>query len=154
MCGFSVNDWINTFQTSARFSAGILWPLHSSRNLSISFCLDSAKTKSVCLKEVIWRFYQCSERLWVQHTLRRSLQNHYNQSIWCFYHPVSSIPPPSAILKTSSLSFSQSSYHNCRTAIRLSKSFPWTLSLKTWWRYQSVSKGEILTVRHEKSGYS
>ena len=94
----------------------------------------------MCLKEVIWRFYQCSERLWVQHTIRRSLQNHYNQSIWCFYHPVSSILPPSAILKTSSLSFSQSSYHNCRTAIRLSKSFPWTLSLKTWKHDDVISR--------------
>lgn len=60
-----------TFQTSARFSAGILWPLHSSRNLSISFCFDSAKTKSVCPAMLLFQRKAASPKAFgviMQHT--------------------------------------------------------------------------------------
>ena len=70
----------------------------------MSFCFDSAKTKSVCLWEVIGgnRKFQKVSKIKLMINIR--LKTTSIEVRWRFYHPTSSIPPPSAILKTSSLS--------------------------------------------------
>ena len=70
----------------------------------MSFCFDSAKTKSVCLREVIGgnRKFQKVSKIKLMINIRFKTTS--IEVFWRFYHPTSSIPPPSAILKTSSLS--------------------------------------------------